>query len=194
MTTEEIQIPTFVTHYFHKAPFQSLTDLSNSERAAVIAKLEFPSGASHRFQSAYYFDQRKQYELQMHRQFLEKGGCPIRQRPHYAVLGESEIWDSITTNSIRIPLSEIPPEQISFTYTDSWFTFVEREADGTINPQKPQYNNLYRLEELPSLFSKYGWPGDRWKSEPEWKNDIYVEAQLWSDESVQRFTQVPEAT
>ena len=182
MPDDELQLPTFVTHYFHDAPFRSLTDLDEAERARVIAGLKFPPGADHRFQSAFYFEQRLRYEAVMYRQFLDKGGAPDRRRPYYAVLGESEIWESITSRSVRLPLDRIPTEQISFTYTDSWFTYVEREADGTTNPQKPQYGMLYRLEELPDLFSKHGWPGDRWKSDPNWQNDVYVEAQLWSDE------------
>jgi len=40
---------------------------------------------------------------------------------------------------------------------------------------------LYRKEELNQLFDQYGWPGERWKNDPEYQNDLYVEAQIWSD-------------
>ena len=125
----------------------------------------------------------------MHGQFLAQGGRPTRSNPHYAILGQSEIWENITTKSLRIPLSAISSDCISFTYTDSWVTYVDRESDGELIPRKPQYNMLFRKEELAGLFDKYGWPGERWKSEPDWKNDLYVEAQIWSDEPMAAYLQ-----
>lgn len=190
----DFELPSFVTHYFQQAPFRSLTTLSDSERAAVIAGLDFPPESSHRFHSNFYFGERMRYETVMHDQFAEKGGRPTRRRPHYAVLGESEIWQSIAKRSLRIPLTDISSDQISFTYTDSWFTYVEREADGTVNLRKPQYNKLYRLAELGQLFADYGWPGDRWKRDPDWQNDIYVEAQIWDDASIQPYLPATDAT
>jgi hypothetical protein len=71
---------------------------------------------------------------------------------------------------------------MSFTYTDSWPTYVDLDLEGNRIPRKPQYGMLFRLEELDELFRKHGWPGDRWKSDPDWEHDLYVEAQIWSDE------------
>ncbi len=84
-------LPQFVTHYFHDQPFLSLTDLDDMERKRVIAQLDFPPEASHRFRSAFYFQQRLRYEAKMYQQFVGKGGVPERSRPTYAVLGDSEI-------------------------------------------------------------------------------------------------------
>jgi hypothetical protein len=179
-----IELPKHVTHYYRIQPFRTLTALDDDARAVAIGGLEFPPEASHRFHSKYYFEQRLRYEQLMYKQFLVKGGRPTRRHPHYAILGESEIWKNITTHAVRIPLSEIPSIHISFTYTDSWVTYVEREPNGDPIPRKPQYGMLFRKEELGELFGAYGWPGERWKTEPDWKNDLYVEAQIWSDESV----------
>jgi hypothetical protein len=175
------EIPQYVTHYYHDQPFRTLTELESNDRAAAIAQLAFPSEAMQRFRSSYYFEQRFRYEELMYDQFVAKGGCPTRRRPHYAILGESEIWQQITIRSLKIPLSAIPSAHISFTYTDSWVTYVEREPDGALIPRKPQYGMLYRKEELNQLFDQYGWPGERWKNDPEYQNDLYVEAQIWSD-------------
>jgi hypothetical protein len=180
-------IPQFVTHYFHDRPFRTLTALEFDDRARAIEHLAFPSEAMHRFRSPYYFEQRLRYEAVMYEQFVAKGGLPQLRHPHSAVLGESEIWEKITTRAIRIPLDAIPSIHISFTYTDSWVTYVDREPDGTAIPRKPQYGMLYRKEELEQLFNQHGWPGDRWKSEVEWQNDLYVEAQIWSDDPLVPF-------
>jgi hypothetical protein len=176
------KIPNYVTHYYRHYPFRSLTNLNEAERDRVIDQLDFPANASHRFHSSYYFDQRLRYETLMHEQFTAKGGCPTLSRPHYAILGDSEIWEKISNKSIRIPIAELKSEHISFTYTDSWMTYVHHEHDGQPIPRKHQYDTLYRLEELPELFANFGWPGDRWKTEHEWENDIYVEAQIWDEQ------------
>jgi hypothetical protein len=175
-------IPQFLTHYYRKRPFRTLTELSAGERARVVPKLRYPKWASRRLHSAFYFEQRLRYEVVMYEQFVAKGGSPQRRRPHYAILGESEIWQGFNKHSLRIPLSAIPSSQLSFTYTDSWAVYVDRDLDGNPIPRKPQYGSVFRLEELHELFREYGWPGDRWKDEPEWEHDLYVEAQIWSGE------------
>jgi hypothetical protein len=178
---EAFAIPTYITHYYVERPFRTLTELTASERGCVVAGLDFPK-EDPRLHSAFYFEQRLQYETVMYEQFRAKGGQPARRRPHYAVLGESEIWMKITKQSLRIPLSAIPAWQMSFTYTDSWPTYVDRDLEGNHIPRKPQYGMLFRVEELDELFRTHGWPGDRWKTESDWEHDLYVEAQIWSDE------------
>ena len=183
----DLSIPQYLTHYYRERPFRTLTELVPEERARVIEGLSFSKRASRRLHSEFYFEQRLRYEAIMYDQFLAKGGTPQRRRPHYAILGESEIWQGISLHCLRVPLSAIPSSQLSFTYTDSWSTFVDRDLDGNPIPRKPQYGSLFRLEELDELFREYGWPGDRWKDEPEWEHDIYVEAQIWSDEPLKEF-------
>lgn len=178
---ETFVIPTYLTHYYTGEPFRTLTELAATERARVVQASNFPE-EDRRLRSPFYFEQRLRYEALMYEQFLAKGGQPARHRPHYAVLGESEIWARITERSLRIPLSNVSPSQVSFTYTDSWPTYVDRDLDGNPIPRKPQYETLYRLDELDELFRTHGWPGDRWKTESDWEHDLYVEAQIWSDE------------
>ena len=178
--SETFVIPTYLTHYYTGRPFRTLTDLTAAERARVVEASNFPED-DRRLRSAFYFEQRRRYETVMYEQFRAKGGQPTRHRPHYAVLGESEIWAGITERSLRIPLSNISVCQVSFTYTDSWPTYVDRDLDGNPIPRKPQYGALYRMDELDELFRTHGWPGDCWKTESDWEHDLYVEAQIWSD-------------
>jgi hypothetical protein len=184
--SEPFVIPTYLTHYYSGLPFRTLTELTAPERARVVEASNFPKD-DRRLHSAFYFEQRLGYEDVMYAQFRAKGGQPARRHPHYAVLGESEIWANITARSLRVPLSNIPAGQVSFTYTDSWPAYVDRDLDGNLIPRKPQYGMLYRLDELDELFSTHGWPGDRWKTESDWEHDLYVEAQIWSDEPLARY-------
>lgn len=180
-------IPDFLTHYYSDQPFRSVTELTIQECAEVLQNIAARGPLPRRLQSEFYFKQRRRYEAVMHEQFVAKGGRPQRRVPHYAILGESEIWARIRPSALRIPLRELPSESVSFTYTDSFMNYVDRDLDGGRIRRKPQYGTLYRLEELEDLFVTHGWPGDRWKSEPDWEHDIYVEAQLWNDEHLLAF-------
>jgi len=175
-------IPPYLTHYYHQRPFRTLTELSPEERERVIRKLRYPKRAAHRLHSAFYFEQRLKYERIMYDQFVAKGGKPQRRCPHYAVLGESELWAGFSRHSLRIPLAAISPSQLSFTYTDSWAAYVDQDLEGNPIPRKLQYGTPFRLDELDALFRQFGWPGNRWKTEPAWAHDVYVEAQIWSDD------------
>ena len=180
-------IPDFVTHYYVGRPFQSLTALEPAECQRVLREMERREKLPRRLQSEFYLAERRRYERLMREQFLQKGGQPARLTPHYAILGESEIWARIRPSAIRIPLGELPERSISFTYTDSFANYVDRDLDGDPIPRKPQYGTLYLRAELPSLLERYGWPGERWKTEPDWAHDLYVEVQVWDDEPLSLF-------
>ena len=121
----------------------------------------------------------------MREQFVAKGGKPTRQHPLYLILGESELWTDQESQSLRIPLSAIPTEVLSFTYTDSWYAYIDQDLNGNPMIRQPQYGMVYRREELSELFAQYGWPGQRWKlwrNQPQYKHDYYVEAQVWAED------------
>lgn len=183
----EVTIPDFVTHYYAEQPFRTLTELTEEACQAALASMGPPETLPRRLRSEFYFQERRRYEERMREQFLAKGGRPQRKVPHYAILGESEIWAKIRPSALRIPLENLPADAISFTYTDSFANYVGRDLDGDVIPRKPQYETLYRLDELPYLFQRWGWPGDRWKTEPDWAHDLYVEVQLWDDEPLRPF-------
>jgi len=180
-------IPNFLTHYFRDRPFHSLTELPPDSMDRVLTNLRETRELPRRLRSVFYFEQRRLIEETMFEQFVAKGGRPKRRHPHYAVLGESEIWAEIEPRSVRIPVSQIPTHSISFTYTDSWAAYIDRDLRGRSIPRKPAYGVVYRFEELDELFQRFGWPGERWKTEPRWEHDVYVEAQIWCDEPLRTF-------
>jgi hypothetical protein len=171
--------PSFVTHYYHHRPFQTLTRLGPDELSKVLDLLSVRGRLPQRLRSDFYFEQRRRYESLMYDQFVAKGGQPKSRAPVYAVLGEAASWSRICPRSVRIPLTAIPPDHISFTYTDSWGTYVDRDLAGNPIPRKPMDGMLYRMEELDELFRAYGWPGDLSKTPDELGYDPYVEAQIW---------------
>jgi hypothetical protein len=179
--------PDYLTHYYRDAPFRTLTELPPDEVDRLLAAAGKVRKLPRRLRSAYYFQERRKFEALMHRQFVAKGGRPDRENPHYMILGNSEFWEQKEPHVLTIPLAHFPTEWISFTYSDSWVTYVDRDLRGNAIPRKQQYGTLYRLAELPGLFETYGWPGDRWKSEAGWEHDVYVEAQIWCDEPLREY-------
>ena len=181
--------PTFLTHYYYDAPFRTITDLPTREMVRVISKLHSTRSLPRRLMRPIYFMERRRYERKMHEQFLTKGGKPRRRNPHYMVLGESDIWEREQLHSIHIPLSDIPSDLISFTYTDSWYSYVDFDLNRRPIPRKRPYEVVYRTDELGDLFNKHGWPGNRRHTDPNYKHDYYVEAQVWADEPLLPFKQ-----
>jgi len=182
-----IEIPEYLTHYYVERPFLSITMLDSDERSRVLAEIATRRELKRRLRTAFYFEERLRFELLMRDQFVAKGGRPQLERPHYAILGESDVWAEITTCALRIPIASFSPDFISFTYTDSWVAYIDRDLSGNHLPRKAQYGTVYTVDELPDLFARYGWPGDRWKTEPEWEHDVYVEAQIWSIEALSEY-------
>ena len=179
-------LPTFLTHYYHDAPFQSITDLPTGEIVRVVSKLNAQRSVPRRLMRPIYFMERRRYESKMREQFLAKGGKPCRRNPLYLVLGESDIWEREHPQKIQVPLSEVPSELISFTYTDSWYAYVDFDLNRRPVPRKRQYEMVYRIDELEDLVDDFGWPGDQ-KDDPNCRYDFYVEAQVWAEEPLLRF-------
>ena len=178
--------PTYLTHYYHDAPFQCITSLSTSDMVQVIRDMHSIRQLPRRLLRPIYFMERRQYERKMREQFLAKGGFPQRLNPHYLVLGESEAWERQQLRSIRIPLSEIPPDVISFTFTDSWFSYVEFDLNGEPIPRESYSEMVYRVDELNDAIDEHKWPGNKNRSNRVRRDHDYIEAQVWADEPLQK--------
>ena len=182
-------IPTYLTHYYHDEPFQCITDLPTSELVRLVLRIRITRTLPRRLMKPVYFLERRRYKRQMREQFVSKGGRPRRHTPQYMVLGHSDIWKRQAPRSLRIPLAEVPSDLISFTYTDSWYTYVDFDLNRRPVPRKRPYEMVYRVEELDNLLDEFGWPGEQKHSDPSCRFDYYIEAQVWEDEPLAPFKQ-----
>jgi hypothetical protein len=108
--------------------------------------------------------------------FIEKGGQPVLETPHYMVIGECPWLASWFEDSgcIKIPMHVFDLNTISFTYGDTFPTFSPRVNDGM------EYRRqVYTYAEILGIIGKYGIPQDAW-GEPNFAQPAYVEAQVWS--------------
>lgn len=171
----------YLYHYYDSSrlPFLNLSDLTQekAENILDVIKRVNPVSQAAKRHSTYMAD-RLYYERIMREKFAELGGIIRRNAPHYMVVGECEWLSSWFENSafIKIPVSEFDLRTVSFTYGDSHPTFSPRVNDGL------EYRKqLYNYEGILDLIKRYGMP-----QENEYGNVRYIEAQIWSDETVKK--------
>ena len=175
----------FLYHYFEKSkkPFLSLSALALEEAAEIQNRLisENKTFAAQRNEG--YLSRRRELEKIVRSLFIEKGGKPEKETPHYFVIGECPwlaTWYE-QSDYVKIPVSEFDLQTVSFTYGDTFPTFSPNVSDGM------EYRNtVYTYEQILLIIEKYGMPQDKW-DKPVFAQPCYVEAQVWSDEPVLRY-------
>jgi hypothetical protein len=184
--------PQVLTHYHRpfSRPLLSLSRLSDVEVAEVLQQLARHEPLPYRLTQSAYLPERRRIEELMRRRFIEKGGDPHLLHPHYFVLGEFSLWENDGSRKVEIPLRSVAPRWLSFTLTDSFFNYRPVNLRGIAIPERPYHGELFTWEELPSQLRSHGLPTDQWRSDPARRFDVYVEAQVWSDEPVRHLLEV----
>jgi hypothetical protein len=171
-------IPNTLYHYYEQSrgPFRSLSDLPLEEAEAILSAIRQRGEGFASQRKLDYLGIRRELEDYVRARFIEKGGQPVRLRPHYMILGKCDWLKSWYKEGCElcIPLSQFDPCHVSFTYGDTFPAM--RYADG-----KPYRRQVYTLAELPELIACYGLPQD-WNADGTYGPDRYIEAQIWSDE------------
>lgn len=176
-------IPDFLSHYYEAAsgPFCNLSDLPLDEAEKIQARIRRENNRFASRRTEDYLRVRRELEERIRSMFIEKGGRPVRARPHYMILGSCPWVKSwyVDGCEARLPLSAFPPGSLSFTYGDSFPAM--RFQDG-----RPYRRQVYTLEELPDLVRMYGLPQE-WNADGNLGPERYIEAQVWDDEVIRRF-------
>jgi hypothetical protein len=177
------QLPDFLSHYYEAAigPFVNLSDLPLSEAEAHLQRIRRAGQTFASQRSPDYLKIRRQLEDRIRELFIQKGGKPQRERPHYMILGTCP-WGLawyLDGRELRIPLIDFPSEIVSFTYGDTFPAM--RHQDG-----KPYRRQVYLLEELPELVLQFGLPQD-WNPDGKHGPDRYIEAQIWDDAPLAKY-------
>lgn len=176
----------FLYHYYDKSigPFVNLSDLPLDQAQSVLDTIKMTKPRSQSAQrNPAYVENRRRCEDILRKAFLAKGGLPERLAPHYMVVEHSP-WLSTwyeESASIKIPISDFDLKTISFTYGDSMPTFSP-----TVNDGKEYRHKLYTYDEIVALIAKYGLPQD-WNDDGAHGPERYIEAHIWSDDTIDRF-------
>jgi hypothetical protein len=170
-------IPDDLYHYYpcDQKPFRNLSDLPFDEAEAVLEAIRQRGEGFASQRKADYLTIRRDLEAMVRARFVEKGGHPLREHPHYMILGSSDWLKSWFTQGceIHIPLKQFDPQIVSFTYGDTFPAM--RYEDG-----KPYRKQVYTLAEIPDLIQQYGLPQE-WNPDGKLGPDRYIEAQVWDD-------------
>ncbi|MCB9692695.1 MAG: hypothetical protein H6736_12870 [Alphaproteobacteria bacterium] len=164
--------PEQLAHYCRGPAFRSMLDLDAGGRAELLA-----SGSVHlpaRYADPTYVATRHRVERALREGFVAAGGRPVRERPHYGLLGRSERTEARAAPGLAVhllDLADLPGDQVSFTWGDSFaFDPAFRAATNADHPLVGQVFPLRRLDEVLAGRTH----GDR----PAW---MAIELQLWMD-------------
>ncbi len=183
----------YLLHVYKKGcpPFRSLSSLTQEEALAVMPELYVEGSIFwERFKDPLgYLSFRRQVEQNLRNGFIEKGGHPKMPYPIYLVLGRPKWFDLVadtptkeTTSEIKLPLSIVPPDQISFTYPDSMVSALMALQK---NPEyyEPDYHGkVFTMDEMERILDRNGLPGEGWETRMPSSYAHYVEAQVWDHE------------
>lgn len=182
----ELEVPTFITHYHYpdKAPFLNLSDLPEEERNAIVKELNQRAqrGESQRTFPDWYFVQRREAEKKLRELYIQKGGQPKRNAPHYFVLGKSPIWEDIHQNFkfLQFNISEIETE-LYFSIGDSLWTMAQSQNPDQKWENKWYQGKLYDYQETCEILNEL--KVDLLSTADLKRTNIaFVETFLWSDE------------
>lgn len=178
----------YLSHYFEKqiGPFKNLSDLSLEQAQNVldIIKADNQLMAAHRFPG--YLERRAELEQIARNFFIAKGGKPVREVPHYMVVGECAWLQTWYKQGcfVKIPINTFKPETISFSYGDLFPTFSPR-----VNDQKEYRRQIYTLSEIVEIIEKYGFPQD-WNIDGKYGPERYIEVQVWDDQPLKAYLDI----
>lgn len=170
-------------HYYEsgQGPFRNLSSLSVEEASKISEQLrqEGKSFASQRSED--YMIIRRELEKEARNVFINKGGKPRNQFPHYMTLGECEWLESWYKNPkmIAIDWNEFLEESISFTYGDLFPTMRYQD-------HKPYRKKVFTKNEIMKIIEEFGLPQD-WNKSGHNGPERYIEVQIWDEEIIRKF-------
>ncbi|MBZ0286813.1 MAG: hypothetical protein K8I30_04305 [Anaerolineae bacterium] len=170
-------------HYYDcsRGPFRNLSDLPQDEAEAILAAIRERGEGFASQRKTDYLTIRRGLEDLVRGLFIEKGGEPLRERPHYMVVGACGWLQSWFKQGceLHIPLANFDPKQVSFTYSDTFPAMHYKDG-------KPYRRQVYTLSELPELIQLYGLPQE-WNADGKYGPDRYIEAQVWDDRPLEKW-------
>jgi hypothetical protein len=178
-----VSYPNFLCHYYEasRGPFLNLSHVPLAEAESALDQIRQAGAGFASRRSLDYLRIRRKLEDKVRRLFVEKGGKPRREWPHYMILGSCpwvKDWYQ-DGRELRVPLDRFSPEIVSFTYGD---TFPAMRVDDG----RPYRGQVYVLEELPKIIRSYGLPQE-WNRDGAHGPERYIEAQVWDDEPIREF-------
>lgn len=172
--------------YFYniRDPFLKITNIQ-SDNVQEYLKLIKDNSLAVRTYNTEYINNRLLSEKIMREKFIEKGGKPVLEHPHYFVLENCDYWfyqEKNNVASLAINSNMFPKDIVSFTYGDSVPTFIPQYNDG-----KEYRNKVYTTKEIKNIINKYSLP-QLWNANCKYGFENYIEVQVWSDDVIKDYS------
>jgi hypothetical protein len=169
----------YIVHYFDTTfgPFKNLSSLSVNEAQKIHDEIIQNKNCFASKRQIGYYNRRKELEKIAYDIFLSKGGTPKSIFPHYFCLEECdwvETWYQ-SPNYLKVKISQLNIDEMSFTYGDLFPTFSEKIIDN-----KEYRRNVYTCNEIMKLINKYGLPQD-WNNDGKHGPERYIEVHYWNN-------------
>lgn len=167
----------WLEHYCHPdcEPLKNIMRLSQEEAFALakqLADAHPETTAFYRFSDfSNYYPLRLKTDALLHEMLLAMGGQPKQKHPLSFVLGSCDYlheWFGSGT-VLRIPLSAVAPESVSFTFGDSMSTL---SRDGSLT--------MLTMPMLAEAVRQHPGGGQGWLKDA-LRTCRYIEVQLWDD-------------
>lgn len=168
----------YIVNYCHKncEPLKNIMRLPEKEAFTLAEELASANAGATAFgrfaDFDKYYPERLETDRILYERFINMGGVPKTEHPLSFVLQECEFLHRWFDNGaiIKIPISRIPSDSISFTYGDSMTTL---RRNGKIE--------MITKEALGKLMEEYSGTLEEFLQEIHAKYN-YIEVQLWDDQ------------
>jgi len=184
----------YLYYYYEQkmGPFRMLTDLSVDEARKIVVS-EVKKTHTEYTDVDGFLQMRYNCDARLRETFAARGGYIERNNPVYMMLGEHSSWATAYENPavIKIPLAEIDPMTVSFTYGDSFVVFEQNKYS-----TEEYWGKVYFKDEILELISRIGYPPqvlydfkaeNYTKYSPVADHLLYVEAHVWSNSLLDKY-------
>lgn len=186
---------THLYHYYEKGqlPLRSVSALPFDEAENVLNKLRKRNENLVHPDIKWFLQWRYNMDKTIRDKFISIGGKPVRTAPVFCTLGENKGVSTWFENAacIKIPVSELDFDSVSFTYGDTMAVFNPKLYTG-----EEWWGKVYRYDGILKLVDKYGYPEDPEydgikgiypKDKPLGHYLKYIEAHIWSDALLDKY-------
>jgi len=184
----------YLYYYYERnlGPFRMLTDFTVDE-ARKIVTADIGKKNTKYTDVEGFLQMRYGCDARLREAFLARGGRVERNNPVYMMLGEHSSWATAYEKPavIKIPLAEIDPMTVSFTYGDSFVIFEQNKFS-----TEEYWGKVYFRDEMLELISRIGYPPqvdydfkdeDHTKYSPVADHLLYVEVHVWCNKLLNKY-------
>jgi hypothetical protein len=179
------ELPAVITHNYHpeRGAFHNVCCPPPGDAERVISSIR-RQGFSHLKQD--YLERRMRVEAWLIAERTRKLGDTPLGRPIYCFLGNmADGWDKSRPASIVLRLADFDASMLTFTFPDSMTSCPQPR--GPNYRAKPHHEQVFTLEEIRDVASRYGFPNPELPRERRGTEDAFIEVQIWDDRPLERY-------